>query len=275
MYQNIREEMIEVKPLCQLRYALFMSVILFLQTACGTLAAASTAAPISVVPVGTTIPLSQQVILTFISFKEEGQAPVYTISAQTPVLSGAEDARIQAFNKAVSELIQHEIGYFRKNVLAQMPIQLVSAGSTFDAKYMVIFQSNGIWSLKFDFSGYADGAAHPYHYSLTLNYDLEKGEKLSLGDLFPTDSDYLGTLSRYCIAELSKRDIGFYGGFQQGAEPTPDNYRNWNISASGLMITFDEYQVAPYAAGPQSVTVPYSALTTLINPKGPLAMFPH
>jgi hypothetical protein len=267
--------MIEMKPLRQIHYALFMCVILFLQTACGTLAAASPVEPASALPMATPIPLSQQVILTFISFREEGQAPVYTISAQTPVLSGAEDVRIQAFNEAVSDLVQKEIGYFRKNVLAQMPTQLVSAGSTFDAKYGVIFQSEGIWSLKFDFSGYADGAAHPYHYSLTLNYDLDKGEKLSLGDLFPTDSDYLGILSRYCIADLSKRDIGFYGGFQQGAEPTPDNYRNWNITLSGLMITFDEYQVAPYAAGPQSVTVPYSELTTLINPKGPLAMFPH
>ena len=89
-----------MKQLCQLRSALFMSVILFFQTACGTLAAASTASPMSAVPVGTTIPLSQQVVLTFISFKEQGQAPVYTISAQTPVLSGAEDARIQAFKPA-------------------------------------------------------------------------------------------------------------------------------------------------------------------------------
>jgi hypothetical protein len=265
--------MIEMKRLCQLRYALFMSVILFLQTACGTLATASTAAPMSAVPMSTTIPLSQQVILTFISFREEGQAPVYTISAQTPMLSGTEDARIQAFNEAVSELIQHEIGYFRKNVLAQMPVQRVSTGSTFDTKYVVIFQGGAIWSLRFDFSGYADGAAHPYHYSLTYNYDLEQGKALSLEELFPADSDYLGPLSRYCIAELSKRDIGFYGGFQQGAEPTPDNYRNWNITLSGLLITFDEYQVAPYVAGPQTVTVPYSELITLINPKGPLAMF--
>ena len=94
-----------------------------------------------------------------------------------------------------------------------------------------------------------------------------------MGELFPADTDYLAAISRYCIAELSKRDIGFYGGFQQGAEPTPDNYRNWNITSDGLLINFDEYQVAPYAAGPQTVTVPYSALSAFINPDGPLAMF--
>jgi hypothetical protein len=37
-----------------------------------------------------------------------------------------------------------------------------------------------------------------------------------------------------------------------------------------LLITFDEYQVAPYAAGPQKVAIPYSELRALINPQGPL-----
>ena len=260
-----------MKGLRQTHFVVFIGIILFLQTACGTLAANPTATVLA----ATKIPISQQVMLTFISYREQGQAPIYTISAQTPMFADSEDPRVRAFNEAVNDLVQHEIKYFRKNVLAQMPAQPVSTGSSFDAKYVVIFQGGGIWSLKFDFSGYADGAAHPYQYSLTLNYDLEQGKKLSIDELFPADSEYLEALSSYCIAELSKRDIGFYGGFQQGAEPTPDNYRNWNITANGLVITFDEYQVATYAAGPQTVTVPYSELTTLINPKGPLAMFPH
>lgn len=262
-----------MRALRQIPNAVFVSAILFLQAACTTLTAVPTATSTPEPPAATKIPLSQQVTLTLISFREEGQLPTYAISAQTPMFANVEDERVQTFNKAVSELVQHEIGYFRKNVLAQMPAHPITSGSSFDATYVVIFQGGGVWSLKFDFSGYADGAAHPYHYSLTFNYDLEQGKKLSIDELFPKDSDFLEALSRYCIAELSKRDIGFYGGFQQGAEPTPENYRNWNITSNGLLITFDEYQVAPYVVGPQTVTVPYSELTTIINPKGPLAMF--
>ena len=261
-----------MKSLRPIKPRLFMSIIFFFQAACGTLATVPAATSASA-PVETAIPLSQQVSLTFISFREEGQLPKYAISAQTPVLAGSEDPRAKAFNEAVSDLVQHEIKYFRKNVLAQMPAQPVSSGSSFDVQFVVIFQAGGIWSFKFNFSGYADGAAHPYHYSLTYNYDLEQGKQISLEELFPADSDYLSALSSYCIAELSKRDIGFYGGFQHGAEPTPDNYRNWNITANGLLLTFDEYQVAPYAAGPQTITMPYSKLSTLINPNGPLALF--
>ena len=34
------------------------------------------------------------------------------------------------------------------------------------------------------------------------------------------------------------------------------------------MITFDTYQVAPGAAGPQIVNVPYDQIQDLINPQG-------
>jgi hypothetical protein len=250
-----------------------VGVLTFCLQACTTLTAtAATALP---VPEATKIPLSQQVMLTSVSFKEEGQSPVYTISVQTPKLAGSDDERAQTFNQAVSDLIQSEIEYFRKNLLAQTPAVPVSAGSFFDAQYVVILQNSELWSLKFNFMGYADGAAHPYHYSMVFNYDLEQGRKLSLEELFIKDSNFLEVISSHCIFELSKRDIGFYGGFEQGAQPEPKNYRNWNITTNGLMITFDEYQVAPYAAGPQTVTIPYTELKTIINPKGPLAMFPH
>lgn len=216
-------------------------------------------------------PLSSQVSLTVISYREDGSFPRYTITVQVPRLAGSGDQRVLEFNQRVNDLVQGEINYFRENILAQMPPTPVSSGSFFDAGYNLMYQRGDLWSLKFNFNGYADGAVHPFRYSMTVNYDLEKGIKLSLGDLFAEDAGYLKVISSYSIAELSKRDIGFYGGFERGAEPTSENYRNWNITNEGLLITFDEYQVAPYAAGAQIVTIPYSELRPLINLQGPLA----
>lgn len=223
-------------------------------------------------PTEDAIPLSSRVSLTTVLMREEGSSPKYIITGQIPRLAGSEDERAKDFNSKAEKLVQEEIQYFRENILAHTSASPVTAGSSFDAQYALIYQNNGIWALKFIFSGYADGAAHPFHYSMTLNYDLEQGRKLSLEDLFATDTGYLKTISSFCIAELSRRDIGFYGGFEQGAEPVEKNYRNWNITLDGLLITFDEYQVAPYAAGPQTITVPYSELQSLINPKGPLVL---
>lgn len=217
-------------------------------------------------------PVSSQVTLSAISSREDGSSPRYTITVQTPRLAGSEDKRVAEFNRKANELIQEEINYFRENVLAQMPSVPVTSGSFFDASYNLVYQRGDLWSFKLNFYGYADGAAHPFQYSLTINYDLEKGRKLSLGDLFAEDAGYLKAISSYSIAELSKRDIGFYGGFERGAEPTSENYRNWNITNEGLLITFDEYQVAPYAAGAQTVTIPYGELRPLINLQGPLVV---
>ena len=38
--------------------------------------------------------------------------------------------------------------------------------------------------------------------------------------------------------------------FPDGAEPRPENYQVWNFDFNGLLITFDQYQVMPYAYGP-------------------------
>jgi hypothetical protein len=56
-----------------------------------------------------------------------------------------------------------------------------------------------------------------------------------------------------------------------GASPRADNYRACAVTRKGLWVTFDPYQVAPYAAGPQHVLVPYSALKDILKPDGPVA----
>jgi hypothetical protein len=57
---------------------------------------------------------------------------------------------------------------------------------------------------------------------------------------------------------------------KDGAGPRSDNYGAWTITRKGLWITFDPYQVAPYAAGPQHVLVLYSALKPIVKPDGPI-----
>ncbi len=207
--------------------------------------------------------------LSSVSLHEENKNPAYEVKAQVPTLDGNTDARVVNFNTAMLNLVNKEINAFKENV-SQLPPSSVSPGSFLDVSYALTLQKGDLWSLKFNFSGYAAGAAHPYLYSITVNYDLGQGRQLLLSDLFLPNSDYLKTISNYCIAQLSKRDIGF-DGFSQGAEPTSENYRNWNITRDGLMITFDEYQVAPYAAGPQTIVVPYSELQAATDPAGPLA----
>ncbi|MBK8417989.1 RsiV family protein [Candidatus Villigracilis saccharophilus] len=216
--------------------------------------------------------LSQTVSVQSSPFSETGIAPVYTITAQITTLQGSSDPRVTNFNTLIEQIIQDEIDQFKNDVLAFASNPPIGAGSSFDLQYSIIGQRADIWSIKLEIYVFSDGAAHPNGYSRTLNYDLSSGREITLDELFLSGSNYLQALSDLCKAQLSTRDIGFEM-FSAGADPLAENYQRWNISDQGLVITFDAYQVAAYAAGPQLVVIPFSELQSIINPQGALAVF--
>ncbi len=235
-------------------------------------ASTATAAPSPIQTSPTSAPLlSQQVTLVSQPFEETSQNPPFTIKSQTPQLTGSDDPRLSAFNQRLNDLVKKEVDAMRDGF---KQITLVTNGSLLDATYKLISQIGDLWSFKFDFNFYSDGAAHPGLYSITLNYDLGQGHELALGDLFLPNSNYLEVIASYCVTELSKQP-GFDGPFSDGAKPTVENYRNWNITPDGLLITFDTYQVMPGASGPQQVLVPYAQLKDVIDPQGVLAGVTH
>lgn len=252
----------------------FVIALLFL-SACAP-AATPPPAPTDtpVLPTATAVPLSQQVTLASSDNTETNQDPAYTINTKIPVLTGSDDARVAAFNTLIASIVQKTVDDFKASIVELQPLpDLGGAGSLFDLRYEDVSAPGNVISLKLVMEGYVVGMAHPWHVTRTVNFDVEQGAEVALDSLFMPGSDYLTVIANYCTTELSKRDIGFGDIFAQGAAPAPENYLAWNITADGLLITFNEYQVAPYAAGPQTVTVPYAELAALIDPQGPLAGF--
>jgi hypothetical protein len=253
---------------------IIISAMLIMLAGCAPASIPATAIPptkIVVPPTTTSVPLGQQVTLVSTDLKEsQTTSPMYEITGQTPMLQGSDDPRVTAFNTSMQKLTQAEVDAFKQGMKNITVIPEVP-NSSFNFQYSLVSPAGSkINSIKFSFEGFTSGAAHPYHYTKTVNYNLESGQELTLDQLFVPGTDYLQTISDNCKTELSKRDIGFAGDFTTGADAKPENYQNWNIAADGLLITFDEYQVAPYAAGPQAVLIPYSALTNLADPAGPL-----
>jgi hypothetical protein len=261
-------------------YRVMLAILcLFILLACNVVYSAFNPTPTAVpptplpLPTATSVPLiSQQVTLVNVPFRETnpgGNFPSYTITSQTPQLTGSDDPRIQAFNERLNELVTKEVDSHRQN-FQQLPLTPLSTGSFLDVTYTLVSQVGDLWSFKFDLSFYADTAAHPGSYSVTVNYDLDHGRELALGELFLPNSNYLELISKYCTAQLTQQPYAD-SFFLEGAKPTPENYRSWNVAPDGLLITFDVYQVAPYASGPYTIVVPLRELQAIINPEGPLA----
>lgn len=202
--------------------------------------------------------------------KESSQSPPYEISIRTPVLKGSDDRRVKNFNQSVSSLINEQVNEFKQQAAppAGLPPTAENSKSTLSTDYTLKSPPGQIISLLITSDIYYAGGAHPGRAFKTINYSLPNGRTLRLSDLFTSGSDYLNALASFCSQELKQRNVLF---FPEGAAPTEDNYKVWNLTSSGLEITFPEYQVAPYAAGPQTVLVPYTYLQKQLDPKGPVS----
>ena len=209
--------------------------------------------------------LGQGLRLLMQETKDDGQAD-YGYHAWTPLLVGPEEAVVDGFNRAVDGFTTYALDEFRQWLSAGVD----EPGSTIWMTHTVTFATGELISVLFYVDGYVMGAAHPFHYSHSLNYDTGTVQMMNLDDLFRSDADYLAVLSSYSLDDLERQGVLEW---EEGALPLPENFQRWNFTLQGLLISFDAYTIAPYAAGPQSVLIPYKVLSNVADPEGPLAQF--
>jgi hypothetical protein len=220
--------------------------------------------------------------------KDSDKKLKYEIDVLYPQLTGSVDPNFEKFNQTVRGLMTRKANDFKKEMASDAnepgldgteETSAESLGSDINSSYVVALARDDLISIEFTVSSYSAGAAHPNSYTEVVNFDLGSGKQLKLADLFLPGAKYVQALSTYCIQDLKKQAKSQGDGvedddwIQKGAAPELTNYENWAITRKGLRITFDPYQVAPYAAGPQQVLVPYSALKEIIKPDGPISRF--
>ncbi|HBP5445473.1 TPA: DUF3298 domain-containing protein [Pseudomonas aeruginosa] len=109
---------------------------------------------------------------------------------------------------------------------------------------------------------YGHGAGGAGNVITSTNLNLKTGGRVEFKDLFK--SGYAETLNKLVLAELKKNG---YGEFFQGLEEDQCYFFDGNY----LSLCFDEYEVAPGAAGAVTVELPLSSIRSLISLNGPLA----
>jgi len=134
--------------------------------------------------------------------------------------------------------------------------------------------NNKILSAKIEYYQFTGGAHGGTTYDF-INYSIDSGEKINWDQIFKKDSDYLKIISDYAKNSLNRQllkpedSMSDLGWIEEGTSPISDNYNtNVGFNKDGLVIVFQQYQVAAYAAGPQEVTIPYTQLESAINPNG-------
>jgi hypothetical protein len=126
-------------------------------------------------------------------------------------------------------------------------------------------------TLQVDTGGYS-GGAHGYFATDFLDLDRRSGRRLKLSDLFLPESN--ATLIR--IAERYYRlehGIAPEASLREADDWFEDRFvlaEAFAVTSRGLHFVYNQYEIKPYAAGQSTFTLPYGAVASLIDPKGPL-----
>jgi hypothetical protein len=208
---------------------------------------------------------------------EYGKPKIIIKSVYPQLASETEREGVDTFNDIVLEMVREQISAFRNQVKNHASLQKTLPKNKITNNLYIDYNTsyvkskqNRIMSIRFSIQANITGTGRPSHQYITFNYDLEDNKPIELNELFLSDSNYLSVLSDYTRGVLDKR-LSNKNLIEQGTQPTNNHFANWNIRPDGLLITFNESQVAPAALGTQMVLVPYAILSHIIAPDSPIA----
>ncbi len=112
------------------------------------------------------------------------------------------------------------------------------------------------------------GGAHGGQKIYTFSFDVKNKHEVTLDSLFGKTKNYLEKISQFTLndlkSQLQRESSGEpnMGMLQEGTSPKLENFSRFTVgSAETLTFYFEEYQVAPYAAGEKQVIMPISYIT--------------
>lgn len=133
--------------------------------------------------------------------------------------------------------------------------------------YYEKYSSGNYLSYVFFTSQYT-GGAHPNNTIHTITYDKKENKIITISDLVNKNHNLLEFLS-----EESRQILKKYPSFQtpyfiedmllEGTSANEENFRNFAFSKEGLILFFEQYQVALYSDGSFRVVIPYNKIKEL------------
>ena len=113
------------------------------------------------------------------------------------------------------------------------------------------------------------GGVHPSVVYFAETYEVASQGRLLLGNLFTVPEDvYLARLQDMILAQMDQRETGdgvYYFEFAREQLLNLLDPMDFALTEDSLLIFFDVYALAPYAAGPQYFYLPYSELSDILD----------
>lgn len=125
--------------------------------------------------------------------------------------------------------------------------------------YTVTYNDNGILSLYFDRYEYTAGA-HGSTLRQSDSWALKRGRRLRLSDFYPMDKNYREEVISLILVDIEgnkrKADMDYFEDYESLVR---ENFKadQFYLTEEGIVIYFQQYDIAPYAYGLPTFLIPY------------------
>jgi hypothetical protein len=203
------------------------------------------------------------------------------VNNQVGALLGAEKNSFEQSHADTSSLDPLIPGYLNISYSATSATNFNSSADPYggksqttnlDAEQAIMDAGHLVLSYIFYVDFFHSGSAHPNIHFKSITFDLKTKRALELPDLFKSGVDYLGVISDACIDDLEERGMPVSRD-HSALTPNPDNYKVWNLTPNGLLLSFDQCVVLSCADGSVRSLIFYSDLANILDPNGPLGEY--
>lgn len=182
----------------------------------------------------------------------------YTAEIRYPVFAGFD-----AVNERVEKIIMERFRQFdagAESAWKEIDAERKATGATgktppfeFIVKCEPYKNASGFINVLINIYTY-DGGAHGYTNLVSVNYDKSQKKFLSLADIDGWTYERASERSRASLKKQFASDASSMW-IDEGTTPTAENFSTFTYDGKTITIYFEQYQVAPYAYGIQTVSI--------------------
>lgn len=144
-------------------------------------------------------------------------------------------------------------------------------GGTIDIDYDLLAANPHLVDVSFSVATYGYGAAHPQESRQSFLWWLDRSRAVTVDDVFSRPAASDGRIVDLLISKLGnlneRKEMGLdEKGVAGATREELAKTSAWTLSSSGLMITFNPYEIGPWALGAPTVCASWNELQPALNP---------
>lgn len=203
--------------------------------------------------------------ITIATVEHARTGELYEINISAPVIGGIDSILANRVNQAIEETIETTVTQFLLDI-EESPRYVGAPLNELRISFDPFLVNPRLVSIRFLAYRYT-GGAHGSTQAIPFNFDLERGQFISLRDLFQPDTNYLEQLSVATRTELAMLHPEWdQQWLAEGTAEREESFSAFALSQDLITIFFQQYQVGPYVIGMPEVTIPLRRLQKILLP---------